>query len=115
MQKIGQTIQALLSDLKTAYAAESAYKVLDRIFADNFLLLESGHQAKQNKEIILGFLQSVDDLEANYRTKGTSHSKGYVAKTIQSDQHGNCICRHNQPATYSPLPGSQNEGGKGLQ
>jgi len=84
LQKIGQTIHALLSDLKTAYAAESAYKVLDRIFADNFHLLESGPQAKENKEITSGCLQSVDDLEATYRTKGTGHYKGYVANITET-------------------------------
>lgn len=84
LQKIGQTIHALLSDLKTAYAAESAYKVLDRIFADNFHLLESGPQAKENKEITSGCLQSVDDLEATYRTKGTGHYKGYVANLTET-------------------------------
>jgi len=84
LQKIGQTIHALLSDLKTAYAAESAYKVLDRIFVDNFHLLESGPQAKENKEITSGCLQSVDDLEATYRTKGTGHYKGYVANITET-------------------------------
>jgi len=84
LQKIGKTIHALLSDLKTAYAAESAYKVLDRIFVDNFHLLESGPQAKDNKEITSGCLQSVDDLEATYRTKGTGHYKGYVANLTET-------------------------------
>lgn len=84
LQKIGQTIHALLSGLKTAYATESAYKVLERIFADNFHLFESGPQAKENKEITSGCLQSVDDLEATYRTKGTGHYKGYVANLTET-------------------------------
>lgn len=84
LQKIGQTIHALLSDLRTAYSAENAYKVLDRIFVDNFHLLESGTQAKENKEITSGCLQSVDDLEATYRTKGTGHYKGYVANITET-------------------------------
>ena len=84
LQKLGQTIHALLSDLKTAYATESAYQVLARIFADNFRLLESGPQPKDNKEITSGCLQSVDDLEATYRTKGTGHYKGYVANLTET-------------------------------
>ena len=84
LQKIGQTIYALLQDLKSAYAAESAYQVLERIFADNFHLLESGLKAKDNNELTSDCLQSVDDLEASYRTKGTGHYKGYVANLTET-------------------------------
>jgi len=73
LQKIGQTIHALLQDLKSAYAAETAYQVLERIFAENFHLLDRGLRAKENIEITASCLQSVDDLEATYRTKGTGH------------------------------------------
>ncbi len=84
LQKIGRTIPALLSDLKSAYAAESAYQVLERIFADNFHLRESGPHAKENKELTSDCLQSVDDLDATYRTKGTGHYKGYVANLTET-------------------------------
>jgi len=84
LQKIGQTIHALLADLKNTYAAESTYQVLERMFADNFHLLESGPKAKENKELTSGCLQSVDDLEATYRTKGTGHYKGYVANLTET-------------------------------
>lgn len=84
LQRIGQTIHDLLQDLKTAYAAESAYKVMERIFAENFHLVESGLCAKENTEITSGCLQSVDDLEATYRTKGTGHYKGYVANITET-------------------------------
>ena len=84
LQKIGQTIHALLQDLKSAYAAETAYQVLERIFADNFHLLETGPRVKENTEITSDCLQSVDDLEATYRTKGTGHYKGYVANITET-------------------------------
>jgi len=84
LQEIGQNIHALLLDLKSAYAAESVYQVLERIFADNFHLLESGPKAKQNKELTSDCLQSVDDLEATYRTKGAGHYKGYVANLTET-------------------------------
>ena len=73
LQKIGQTIDTLLQDLKSAYATENAYQVLERIFAENFHGVESGLRPKENSEITSGCLQSVDDLEATYRTKGTGH------------------------------------------
>jgi hypothetical protein len=84
LQQIGQTIHALLQDLKSDYAAELAYQVLERIFAENFNLLETGPRAKENTEITSSCLQSVDDLEATYRTKGTGHYKGYVANITET-------------------------------
>jgi hypothetical protein len=84
LQQIGQTIYALLLELKTAYATENAYQVLERIFAENFHVVESGLRPKENSEITSGCLQSVDDLEATYRTKGTGHYKGYVANLTET-------------------------------
>jgi hypothetical protein len=84
LQKIGRAIHTVLLDLKSAYAAENAYQVLERIFNDNFHLLESGPRAKENKELTSDCLQSVDDLEATYRTKGTGHYKGYVANLTET-------------------------------
>lgn len=84
LQKIGKAIHALLQELKNAYAAETAYQVLERIFTENFHLLERDVRAKENTEITSSCLQSVDDLEATYRTKGTSHYKGYVANITET-------------------------------
>jgi len=84
LQQIGQSIHALLQDLKSAYADELAYQVLERIFVENFNLLETGPRAKENTEITSSCLQSVDDLEATYRTKGTGHYKGYVANITET-------------------------------
>jgi len=84
LQQIGKTIHALLQDLKSAYAAETAYQVMERIFAENFHLIESDVRAKENTEITSACLQSVDDLEATYRTKGTGHYKGYVANITET-------------------------------
>ena len=84
LQKIGATIHALLVDLKPVYATEGAYQVLERLFTDHFHLLESGPRAKENKELTSGCLQSVDDLEATYRTKGTGHYQGYVANITET-------------------------------
>ena len=84
LQKIGQTIHILLQDLKTAYATEKPYQVLERLFAENFHLVESSVRLKENTEIASGCLQSVDDLEATYRTKGTGHYKGYVANITET-------------------------------
>jgi hypothetical protein len=84
LQEIGQSIHTLLQDLKSAYGAEPAYQVLERIFTENFNLVDSSPHPKENTEITSGCLQSVDDLEATYRTKGTGHYKGYVANIAET-------------------------------
>ena len=84
LQRIGHTLHNLLQDLKTAYATEAAYRVLERLFAENFHLTSDGPHPKENAEITSGCLQSVDDLEASYRTKGTGHYKGYVANITET-------------------------------
>jgi hypothetical protein len=84
LQAIGQSIYALLQELKSAYATEQTYQVLERLFTENFNLVESQPRPKENSEITSGCLQSVDDLEATYRTKGTGHYKGYVANLTET-------------------------------
>jgi len=84
LQTIGQSIHTLLQELKSAYGTEQAYLVLERLFTENFNLVESQPRPKENDEITSGCLQSVDDLEATYRTKGTGHYKGYVANLAET-------------------------------
>jgi len=84
LQQVGSAIYHLLAELKEAYANEQAYQVLERIFAENFNLVEEGVCPKENRELASGSLQSVDDLEASYRTKGNAHYKGYVANLTET-------------------------------
>jgi len=84
LRQVGVIIHNLLVELQDVYAAEKAYQVLERIFAENFNLLESGVCPKENRELSSGSLQSVDDLEASYRTKAEQHYKGYVANISET-------------------------------
>jgi hypothetical protein len=84
LQQVGSAIHHLLAELKDGYAHEPAYQVLERIFAENFNRVEDGVCPKENRELASGSLQSVDDLEASYRTKGNAHYKGYVANLTET-------------------------------
>jgi len=84
LQQVGATIYNLLTELKEVYADEKAYQVLERIFTENFNLIENGVCPKENQELSSGSLQSVDDLEASYRTKSNKHYKGYVANITET-------------------------------
>ena len=84
LRQVGAVIYYLLAELKDAYASEKAYQVLERIFAENFNLVEGDVCPKENQELASGSLQSVDDLEASYRTKGNAHYQGYVANITET-------------------------------
>jgi hypothetical protein len=84
LQQVGTTIHILLAELKEAYAEEKAYQVLERIFTEHFNLVDNDVCPKENQELSSGSLQSVDDLEASYRTKGNAHYKGYVANITET-------------------------------
>jgi hypothetical protein len=84
LQQVGFAIHHLLAELKEAYAHEQAYQVLERIFAEHFNLVEDRVCPKENRELASGSLQSVDDLEASYRSKGHAQYKGYVANLTET-------------------------------
>jgi hypothetical protein len=84
LQRLGQTLHRLLQELQPGYGSEAAYQVLERLFSENFKLVERQVHPKENSEITSGCLQSVDDLEATYRTKGSASYKGYVANLTET-------------------------------
>ncbi|RPI98881.1 MAG: transposase, partial [Chloroflexi bacterium] len=89
LQQVGQVMDRLLTELAPAYEPELAYRVLKRLFADNYQLTEQSVRTRPNDELSSGCLQSVDDLEASFRRKGAHEYKGYVANLSESCTPGN--------------------------
>lgn len=83
-RQVGEVIHRLLTETKAAYKDTPVYQVLERLFLENFNLKEGEVQTKPNDQIGSGGLQSVDDLEATYRRKGSTVYKGYVANLTQT-------------------------------
>jgi hypothetical protein len=84
LQQIGEVIALLLEALQDGYAQDPAYQVLRRFFEDNFCLEARAVRPKTNQELQANSLQSVDDLEATYRRKGSRDYKGYVANLSET-------------------------------
>jgi hypothetical protein len=84
LQQVGVVIHYLLAELQDGYGDDPVYQVLARIFAEHYHLVEGGVHPQENRELASGSLQSVDDLEASYRTKGHAHYKGYVANLTET-------------------------------
>jgi hypothetical protein len=84
MQRIGETIHKILQELGSAYEEETAYQVMVRLFEENFSLEEQSLRPKENDELSSSSLQSLDDLEASFRTKAGKQYKGYVANITET-------------------------------
>ena len=84
LQKVGETMQYLLAELETDYAEEVSYQILQRLFSEHFKLVEKELKLKEKGEISSGTLQSVDDLEASYRTKAGKSYRGFVANIAET-------------------------------
>ncbi len=84
VQRVGQTLFTLLAGLKAEYETQDVYRVVKRLFDENFHVSSNTVRAKENRELPAGSLQSLDDLEATYHTKGTQHYKGYVANVTET-------------------------------
>lgn len=91
LQQVGEVIARLLEELQEGYAQEPAYQVLARFFADNFRLEAQAVRPKANEELQAGSLQSVDDLEATYRRKGSQDYEGYVANLTETCDPENAV------------------------
>lgn len=84
LQRIGETIYELLHALRDGYGDKNAYQAMERLFSENFTLVENQLRVKENTELDSGCLQSVDDLEASYRIKGSKHYRGYVSNITET-------------------------------
>jgi hypothetical protein len=91
LEKVGQTLVVLLAALKPIYEQHEVYAVVERLFHEHFHISQGSVRTKENKELPAGSLQSLDDLEATYRTKGTQHYKGYVANVTETCDPENAL------------------------
>ena len=80
----GQALYQALLTLQADYAGEAVYQVLERLFAENYRVEAATPLPKANRELDSGCLQSLDDLEASYRTKASKSYKGYVANVTET-------------------------------
>lgn len=84
LEQVGQSLFVLLAELRPLCAQHAVYAVVERLFQEHFHITQGGAHLKENKALPAGSLQSLDDLEATYRTKGTKHYKGYVANLTET-------------------------------
>jgi hypothetical protein len=74
----------LVAELRTKYADEPTYQILERVFKEHFLIDESAVRVKQGEELSASSLQSPDDWEATYRRKRDENHNGYVTNVTET-------------------------------
>ena len=84
LQRIGEAMRRLLTELEAAYGDQPTYHILARVFAEHFRLEPEGLQVKEAGELSASSLQSPDDLEATYREKRGQGHRGYVVNLAET-------------------------------
>jgi hypothetical protein len=84
LQKIGELMQRLVTELQPGYAQELGYQTLERVFSEHYRVEETELKTKVGKELSASSMQSPDDLEATYRQKGQREYIGYVANITET-------------------------------
>ncbi len=84
MQRVGEVMHQLVTELQAKYAGEPAYQVLDRVFKEHFVTAENTLRAKKGEELSADSLQSPDDWEATYRQKRGKDHIGYVTNVTET-------------------------------
>lgn len=83
-QRIGEFMHRLLAELACAYADDPTYRMLQRVFGEQFTVTESIVQVKPGQEISPDRLRSPDDPEATYHRKGNQEYEGYVTAVTET-------------------------------
>ncbi len=84
LQRIGELMGRLVDELATGYSEEPAYRVLQRVFQEHFIVDQASLRPKEGKELSASSLQSPDDWEATYRQKRGEGYKGYVVNATET-------------------------------
>jgi hypothetical protein len=84
LQRVGDLMHNLVTELQAKYADEPAYQVLDRVFKEHFVTAENTLRAKKGEELSADSLQSPDDWEATYRQKRGKDHIGYVTNVTET-------------------------------
>ncbi len=95
LQQLGELFHTLLVELQPTYAEHDTYQLLARVFREQFHPIESNPplvpnepigsvQPKAGPDLSPDNVQSPDDLDATYRTKGGAGHIGYVANLTET-------------------------------
>jgi hypothetical protein len=91
IQKIGELMQRLVTELRPGYVQDQVYQRLERVFGEHYRVEEKELKTKVGQELSASSLQSPDDLEATYRQKGQREYIGYVTNITETCDPDNAL------------------------
>jgi hypothetical protein len=91
MQRIGELMQRLLAELAASYASDTTYQMLQRVFGEQFDVVDAKPQAKRGQDISASSLRSPDDPDATFRRKGERTYEGMVANVTETCDPSNPV------------------------
>ncbi len=89
MARIGQLMYRLLAELSTLYGDHDVYQMLQRVFHEQYNVVERTAEAKPGKAISPSSLRSPDDPDATFRRKGNQEYEGYVTVVTETSGDDN--------------------------
>jgi len=84
LQRIGEDMRRLLSELEAEYHTHPTYAVLARVFVEHFRVAAERLEVKKGNELSASSLQSPDDPEAASREKHGRGVQGFSANLSQT-------------------------------
>ncbi len=84
LQKIGELMQRLVSELQVSYAQDPVYQMFERVFGEHYRVEERALKTRIGQELSASSMQSPDDLEATYREKSSKSYRGYVVNLTET-------------------------------
>jgi hypothetical protein len=94
LEELGKIYYELYTSLKEQYKDIEIFQIFERVYKENFIEIELQIQVKSNKEITSDSLQSPDDIDATYRKKYQTVSKGQsvtITETCNPENEINLI------------------------
>lgn len=91
LEKIGQLYYWIYENLYSAYAAFEIFKIFERVYTEHFTIVDDQLSVTSSAQLHSGCVQSPDDVDATYRDKNGSSSKGQAINVTETAHPDNPI------------------------
>jgi hypothetical protein len=84
LEQLARLYAWMVEALQGGYGSTEIHRIVCRVFAEHFTLVEERIAVRPAEEVASGSLQSPDDPEATYRNKAETFCKGYVLHVAET-------------------------------
>ncbi len=101
IEKIGDIYYRLSNQIEDTYSGTREYEIFNRVYKEHFSVEEDKIRVKPSEELSSSSLQSPDDVDATYRKKNNTTSKGQSINIVETVNSANAIELINDIAVAS--------------